>query len=81
MQSLGTKNVSRIDFTGFRSGAPAFLTIVLMPLTSSISMGLAFGFVAHMVATVAAGRARDIHPVMWFVGAFSILEIALAALP
>ncbi len=75
------RNVSRIDFAGFRSGAPAFLTIVLMPLTSSISMGLAFGFVAHIVATVAAGCARDIHPVMWFVGAFSILEIVLAALP
>jgi AGZA family xanthine/uracil permease-like MFS transporter len=73
------RNVALIDFRSFQLGAPAFLTIILMPLTSSISMGLAFGFVAHIVATTAAGRAREIHPVMWFVGAFSILEIVLAA--
>ena len=73
------RNVALIDFHSFELGAPAFLTIILMPLTSSISMGLAFGFVAHVVASVAAGRARDIHPIMWFVGAFSVLEIVLAA--
>jgi len=73
------RNVALIDFRSFQLGAPAFLTIILMPLTSSISMGLAFGFVAHIVATTAAGRAREFHPVMWFVGAFSILEIVLAA--
>ncbi len=73
------RNVALIDFRTFAQGAPAFLTIVLMPLTSSISMGLAFGFVTHIIASAAAGRARDIHPVMWFVGAFSVLEIVLAA--
>ncbi len=73
------RNVALIDFRSFENGAPAFLTIILMPLTSSISMGLAFGFVTHIIASAAAGRARDIHPVMWFVGAFSILEIVLAA--
>ena len=74
------RNVALIDFRSFAHGAPAFLTIILMPLTSSISMGLAFGFVAHIVASAAAGRARGIHPVMWFVGAFSVLEIVLAAM-
>ena len=73
------RNVARIEFRTFSLGAPAFLTIILMPMTSSISMGLAFGFVAHIVATTAAGEARKIHPVMWFVGIFSVLEIYLAA--
>jgi AGZA family xanthine/uracil permease-like MFS transporter len=72
------RNAARIDFGSFRSGAPAFLTMVMMPLTSSISMGLAFGFVAHVLTASAAGKARDIHPVMWIVGAFSVLEIVLA---
>ena len=74
------RNVSRIDFGNFATGVPAFLTIILMPLTSSISMGLAFGFTAHIAATVARGRPGDIHPVMWGVGLFSILEIVLAGL-
>lgn len=73
------RNVALIDFRSFSLGAPAFLTIILMPMTSSISMGLAFGFVAHIIATAAAGKRREIHPVMWFVGAFSVLEIVLAA--
>jgi AGZA family xanthine/uracil permease-like MFS transporter len=73
------RNVALIEFRSFRQGAPAFLTIILMPLTSSISMGLAFGFVAHILATVAAGKARQVHPVLWLVGLFSVLEIYLAA--
>jgi AGZA family xanthine/uracil permease-like MFS transporter len=71
------RNVARIDFTVLESGIPAFLTMVLMPLTHSISMGLAFGFVSWIVAACAAGRARHVHPVMWIIGAFSVLDIVL----
>ncbi len=71
------RNVARIDFGGFATAVPAFLTIILMPLTSSISMGLAFGFAAHIVCTVAAGRWRMIHPVMWGIGVLSVLDIWL----
>jgi AGZA family xanthine/uracil permease-like MFS transporter len=73
------RNVARIDFDGFATAVPAFLTIILMPLTSSISTGLAFGFTAHVICTVAAGRAREIHPVMWGIGVLSVLDIWLTA--
>ncbi len=72
------RSAARIDWRRFDRAAPAFLTIVLMPLTHSISLGLAFGFVASIVAAVAAGRAREVHPLLWGIGAFSILQIALA---
>ena len=72
------RNVARIDFGGLSTGVPAFLTIILMPLTYSISMGLAFGFTAYLLAAVAAGRAREVHPVLWGIGVFSVLEIVLA---
>lgn len=72
------RNVSRIDFTRVEDGLPAFLTIVLMPLTYSISMGLACGFVAWIVMAVARGRSRRIHPVTWGIGVFSFVDIVLS---
>lgn len=74
------KNVANIDFKSFEKGVPAFLTIILMPLTYSISMGLAFGFIAYIVATVAAGNIHKIHPFMWGIGVFSAVDLALMGL-
>jgi AGZA family xanthine/uracil permease-like MFS transporter len=51
--------------------------MVLMPLTHSISTGLAFGFIASVVTAVAAGRAREVHPAMWIIASMSALEIGL----
>ena len=73
------KNVAHIDFSRFETGLPAFLTIILMPLTYSISMGLAFGFVSFIVVTLAAGKVERIHPVMWGIGALAVLDIVLTA--
>jgi AGZA family xanthine/uracil permease-like MFS transporter len=72
------RNVAKIDFRDFAEGAPAFLTIILMPLTFSISRGLAFGFIAYVICAVAAGQARRVHPMMWVIAAFSALDLALA---
>jgi len=74
------RNVARIDFTRLECGIPAFLTIILMPLTYSISMGLAFGFIAHIVAMAAAGRTRAVHPVMWGIGTLAVLDIVLTSM-
>jgi AGZA family xanthine/uracil permease-like MFS transporter len=71
------RNVARIDFTRFHTAVPAFLTMALMPLTYSISTGLAFGFVSHILISTAAGKTRDIHPVMWGIGLFSLLSLVL----
>jgi AGZA family xanthine/uracil permease-like MFS transporter len=73
------RNVARIDFTRIELGIPAFLAIALMPMTYSISTGLAFGFSAYLVTSVASGRARRVHPVMWVIGIASVLDIVLAA--
>lgn len=73
------RNVASINFKQFEIGVPVFLTIILMPLTYSISMGLAFGFIAHIVATIATGKIGRIHPFMWGIGAFSVLDVVLTA--
>jgi AGZA family xanthine/uracil permease-like MFS transporter len=43
---------------------PAFLTIVVMPLAVSITEGVAFGLVAHVVLKLVAGRGRELHPLL-----------------
>ncbi len=40
---------------------PAFLTVIMMPLSVSITEGVAFGVIAYVVLKVAAGRRRDVH--------------------
>jgi AGZA family xanthine/uracil permease-like MFS transporter len=44
---------------------PAFLTVVMMPLTVSITEGIAFGVVAYTVVKLASGRGREVHPLMY----------------
>ncbi|MDY0161927.1 NCS2 family permease [Desulfobotulus sp.] len=74
------RNVQKIDFQAFETALPAFLTIILMPLTYSISMGLCVGFISFILVSVFSGKIRSIHPVMWAIGFFSVLELLLKAL-
>jgi AGZA family xanthine/uracil permease-like MFS transporter len=58
------RGIHRIDFTHFDEAVPAFLTIILMPLTYSISNGLVFGFLSYVVIKLLMGRAKDLNPVL-----------------
>lgn len=71
------KNIKEIDFTHFEVAIPAFLTIILMPLSYSISTGLAFGFLSYIVIALISGKAREVHPVMWVVGLLSALDLVI----
>lgn len=51
---------------------PAFLTLIVMPLAVSITEGVSFGLIAYVVLKVAAGRAREVHPM---IHAFAVLFV------
>jgi AGZA family xanthine/uracil permease-like MFS transporter len=74
------KNVGLIDFKDFSIGVPAFLTIILMPLTYSISMGLAVGFVAYCLIKLCTGKFKDVHPLMWGIGVFSLVDVIISTM-
>lgn len=57
--------VTDIDWTRPEIALPAFVTIIMMPFSYSITNGIGAGFIAHAVVQVARGRARDVHPLMW----------------
>jgi AGZA family xanthine/uracil permease-like MFS transporter len=69
--------VRDLDLTDFGLVLPAFLTIVLMPFTYSITNGIGAGFVSYVVLQVARGRARTIHPLLWVVAVLFVVYFAL----
>jgi len=66
---LMAQTVVRIDWQDLTEAVPAFLTITLMPATFGISNGLAAGFVSYAGMKLAAGRAREAHPLVYAVAA------------
>ncbi len=70
-------DVSRVKFDDFTDGLPAFLTIIMMPLTSSIANGFAFGFVSFVFMKAIAGKFREVSPIMWLVSLAFLVNIAM----
>ncbi len=66
------KSVNQIDFRKIEEGFPAFLTIILIPLTFSITQGILWGFISHVGLYLLVGRRREIHPVMFVLALIAI---------
>lgn len=65
--------IKSIDWSDMGIGLPAFLTIILMPFTYNISVGIGAGFVTHVVIRTVQGRGKEVHPLLWLVsGLFMI---------
>ena len=59
--------IKGIDWEDLGIAIPAFLTIILMPFTYNISVGIGAGFVSHVVIRYLQGRRKDVHPLLLFV--------------
>jgi AGZA family xanthine/uracil permease-like MFS transporter len=66
------RSVREIAFSKIEEGLPAFLTLILIPLTFSITQGILWGFISHVVLYLLVGRRRDIHSVMYVLALISI---------
>jgi len=62
---LMAMGVTGIDWKKFDIAFPAFLVIILMPFTYSITVGIGAGFIAYVLLKVAKGKAREVHLLMW----------------
>ncbi len=74
---LMMQQVRNIDWNDLEIAIPAFLTIVLMPFTYSISVGIGAGFIAYSFLKVVRGKPRDVHPIMWVVSALFVVYFAI----
>lgn len=75
--ALLMSEVGKIDFSDFTNALPAFLTIIMMPLTSSIANGFAFGFISYTVMKLFAGQYKQISWIMYLVSIAFLINLAL----
>jgi AGZA family xanthine/uracil permease-like MFS transporter len=66
--------VKDIDLSDFTESIPAFLTMIMMPLSYSIAEGLVFGILSYVVLKAFTGKMKEIPLVTWIVGIFFILK-------
>jgi AGZA family xanthine/uracil permease-like MFS transporter len=74
---LMMSQVKNIDWDDLGIGIPAFLTIILMPFSYNISVGIGAGFVTHVVIRYVQGRRKEVHPLLLLVaGLFMVYFLA-----
>jgi adenine/guanine/hypoxanthine permease len=61
--------IKGIDVTNVEDGIPALLTMILMPLTYDITVGIGAGFISWVLIKVVKGKIGEVHPLMWVVAA------------
>ncbi|WP_274308292.1 NCS2 family permease [Solibacillus daqui] len=76
---LMVASLGKIEWEKFEIAVPAFFTMLMMPLTFSIATGVAVGFVFYPLTMIVAGRAKEVHPIMYVFGAIFLLYLATAA--
>ena len=72
--SFIVKSIVSINWKDTGEAIPAFLTIVVMPLTFSITEGMAFGFISYAIINLVSSKRREVHPVVYGVAVLFILR-------
>ena len=62
---LMMQQVTEIEWTDLKVAIPAFVTIIFMPFGYSITVGIGVGFIVYVIMQAVAGKARDVHPLMY----------------
>ncbi|MDN8595294.1 MULTISPECIES: NCS2 family permease [unclassified Corynebacterium] len=75
--ALMMMQITEIDWTQFHIALPSFLTIVAMPFTYSIADGIGIGFITFAVFSVFAGKAKEVHWIMWLISALFVVFFAM----
>ncbi len=65
--------IKNIDWDDMGIALPAFLTIILMPFTYNISVGIGVGFVTHVVIRAIQGRGKEVHQLLWVVSGLFVI--------
>lgn len=74
--AMMASNLRDIDFSDFSVALPVVLTVAVMPLSYSIANGIGVGFIAWAVIRSAAGKAREISPLLGVVALGFLLYFA-----
>jgi adenine/guanine/hypoxanthine permease len=70
---LMMSQIKDLDWSDLGIAIPAFLTMILMPFTYSISVGIGAGFISHVLVRVVQGRAKEVHALLYGVTALFVI--------
>lgn len=70
--SFMLRNVVHIDWDDITESLPAFLMLLMMPLTFSITEGFAFGFISYSFLKLITGKGKQVH---WLIYLFAVLFV------
>jgi len=71
------RGIGQINFYDFEEGVPAFLTLILMPLTYSIAQGLVFGFISFALIKILVGKIKDLDPILMVIAVLCLVSLVI----
>jgi AGZA family xanthine/uracil permease-like MFS transporter len=71
------QGLAELDLKDFEKTAPAFVTILTMPLAFSISEGIAFGLLTYVGLKVGTGKFREVSPVTYVLAVLFLLHFVV----
>ncbi|RNL77347.1 NCS2 family permease [Nocardioides marmorisolisilvae] len=74
---LMMQQVKGIDWDDLEIAIPAFLTIVLMPFTYSITVGIGAGFITYVLIKAVRGKLGEVHQLLWIISALFVVYFAI----
>ena len=69
--------VTKINWLRLDEAIPAFIAMVLIPFTYSITQGIIWGFLSWTVLQAAAGKAKEITLALWIIDIFALLALVI----
>jgi AGZA family xanthine/uracil permease-like MFS transporter len=71
------RNIKDVEWGEIDDVFPALATMIVMPLTYSITDGIAAGFISFVFLKTVRGRSGEVHPLMWLTAAAFVLYLAV----
>lgn len=75
--SMMMTSVKTIRWEDYTESVPAFLTLIVMPLTFSITEGIAFGFISYALLKLLSGRGKEVNAFVYVFAALFVLRYAV----
>ncbi|MGM0887741.1 MAG: NCS2 family permease [Bacillota bacterium] len=69
------EGLAKVNWKIFDEAFPAFAIILTMPLTSSISTGIAIGFITYPLMKVFSGKGKSVHPLIYIFGLIFLVQL------
>ncbi len=70
--------ITGIDFDNFQKAIPAFLTLIMMPLTYSVATGIMWGVIAHVILSVCTGKTRELTFISYALAVIFIVKMSMS---